>query len=158
MKTRNALTALLLMLMLASTALSGCSGGDTSASHPTATTPIRVDSLHVTRTSDVPRADLQPLDITETDGTKVQALYDGLISLPKYIPSGTQCPVDTGVQYELTFASASTTVLQAIADPSGCQIVVLNGKDNRIANDSLWSLLASSLGKPTSAIYPVPAS
>jgi hypothetical protein len=138
-------------------------GCGSSSSHtggtPTATVPqaTQVDTVHVVRTSDDGPSNLAPFDYTGHDATKTQTLYTALLALPAYVATGRACPTDLGVQYELTFLHSGSTVLHAIADPSGCQVVVINGQDNRTAAHSvLWAQLAAAVGVSTSQVYPVP--
>jgi hypothetical protein len=154
MRIRGVFTALLLALAVLG---AGCG----NSSHPTAAATsvalARVDSVHVVRTSDVPQSQLAPFDHTGHDAASAHALYAGLYALPAYVASGVPCPPDLGAQYQLTFSYGGKLVLNAIADPSGCQVVVLGGHDNRKAlHSNLWALLAAAVGTPLAAVYPLP--
>lgn len=148
--------ALLLVVLV-----SGC-GGSTSQPVKSAVTSVpaaaQITTVHIVRTSDNASSHLAPFNYTGHDAAKVQALYTTLLGLPAYTPNGKACPTDSGVQYQFTFSNGgSTTSLQAIADPSGCQVVVINGRDNRTAaHSTLWTFLAESVGVPESQVYPVP--
>jgi hypothetical protein len=128
---------------------------------PTSTVPqvAAIETVHVVRTSDSAHSTLPPFNYTGQDTTTVQALYNDLLALPKYVPGQITCATDIGVQYNLTFTHGGTVVLSAIADPSGCQIVVVNGHDNRTATHSkLWTLLANAVGVSPTQVYPVTSS
>ena len=85
---------------------------------------------------------------TQDKPRSVQALYNGLLALPKYVPGQVTCPSDIGVQYNLKFTHNGAVVLLAIADPTGCQIVVVNGHDNRTAaivnSGHFWQMPSAS--------------
>jgi hypothetical protein len=152
---RTALATTVLFLLV----LTGCNAASNNASATaTASLPAHVSTVHVVRTSDSGPAKLPAFDYTGTDATKAQALYSALVGLPAYVPHGSACPTDSGVQYQLTFAQANKTVVSIVADPSGCQIVVIGGRDNRTAAQSgtLWGLLAAAVGVPLPAVYPIP--
>jgi hypothetical protein len=118
-----------------------------------------IETVHVVRTSDNPHSTLATFNHTGQNASAVQALYNGLLALPKYVPGQITCPSDIGVQYNLTFSHGSSVVLSAIADPSGCQIVVVNGRDNRTAAHSqLWQLVANAVGVSPTLVYPVTSS
>jgi hypothetical protein len=150
---------LFLTLFLLAAAVAGC-GESTglSADNATATAlaMIKVDSVHIIRTSDSSPGKLPAFDHIGKDAKKVQALYTGLILLPRYSAQGVSCPTDNGVQYQLTFMNGGAVVFHAIADPSGCQIAVLDGNDNRSAvNSNLWMLIANAVGVTPSTVYPI---
>lgn len=136
--------------------------GCATTNHPTASSSpsgaqAQVDTVHIVRLSDVPQSQLPPFDYTGRDAVAVQALYTRLFALPPYTANGTPCPPDSGVQYQLTFSHRTSVALNAIADPSGCQVVVINGRDNRrAANSNLWALLAAAVGVPAADVYPLP--
>ena len=171
MRTKNIAAILVILLAVL---LAGCSGGSTSnrantgpnsrstsAPASTATVPqgTSIERVHVVRTSDNQHSTLPPFNYTGQTASAVQALYDGLLALPKYVPGRVTCPSDIGVQYNLTFSHGSSVALSAIADPTGCQIVVVNGHDNRTAAHSqLWALLASAVGVSPTLVYPVTSS
>lgn len=155
-----------MLLLLLAAFVAGCGGADTIPSavvrQPTATAtvvlPAQVDVVHIVRTSDGPQRNLPAFDRTGHNAAAVQAFYAGLRALPPYLSSGTPCPTDRGVQYTLTFSYQGKTVLNAIADPTGCQIVILAGRDNRTAVKSqVWALLAAAVGVKPSIVYPLPA-
>lgn len=125
---------------------------------PTIQFPEQVDAVRVVRTSDTPQKNLPAFDHSGNTAASVQAFYTGLRALPLYTPSGRPCPADRGVQYGIVFTYKGATVFHAIADPTGCQIVVLGGRDNRTVTDNhLWALLAAAVGVRTTAVYPLPS-
>lgn len=154
--------ALIVLALSGAVLMAGCGGSQTAATQtpttapPTATPLPPVDGVHIVRTSDSP-GQLPPFDHTGQDTTKVGAFYSGINALPAYKANGKPCPADSGVQYQITFTHGGTTVQSAIADPSGCQIVVLGGQDNRTAmNSQIWALLAAAVNVPLTQVYPVP--
>ena len=145
-------TVVMVMLLL-----TGCANASSVTVMGPTPFPAHATMVHVVRTSDHGPAGLPAFDYTARDATKVQELYDALLKLPSYVAQNSACPTDLGVQYQLTFSQASTPVLSAIADPSGCQVVVLAGQDNRSATHSnIWGLLAAAVGVDLSAVYPIP--
>jgi hypothetical protein len=145
---------LLIVLLLA-----GCGNTDSTIAGDATPYPAHASAVHVVRTSDAGAPGLPAFDYTSHDSAKVQVLYEALLQLPVYGSRGIACPTDTGVQYQLTFSHGKALVLSAIADPSGCQVVVIAGQDNRTAaHTNLWSLIAAAVGVQPSAVYPVPAS
>jgi hypothetical protein len=179
MRIKNIAAILVFLLAIL---VAGCGGGGTPTANSTSTTnpfanpgptftpapPVptptvpqvaAIETVHVVRTSDNPQSALPAFNYTGQNSAAVQALYNALVALPKYIPGQTTCPSDIGVQYNLTFTHGGAVVLTAIADPSGCQIVVVNGSDNRTAiHSKLWTLLANAVGVSPSLVYPVTSS
>ena len=177
MRIKNVAAILVLLLAVL---VAGCGGGtastptptDNPLAHPgptftpappvpTATVPqvAAINTVQVVRTSDNPHSALPPFNYTGQTSATVQALYNGLLALPKYVPGQVTCPSDIGVQYNLKFTHNGAVVLLAIADPTGCQIVVVNGHDNRTASHSkLWTLLANAVGVSPSVVYPITSS
>ena len=180
MRIKNIPVILVFMLAVLG---AGCSGGATSNADlaPTATNPFAnpgptftpappvptptvpqvaaIETVHVVRTSDNAQSKLPPFNYTGQDAASVKALYNDLLALPKYVPGQITCASDIGVQYNLTFTHGGTVVLSAIADPTGCQIVVVNGHDNRTAaHTKLWTLLATAVGVSPTLVYPVTSS
>ncbi|HVZ72474.1 MAG TPA: hypothetical protein VHJ20_08875 [Polyangia bacterium] len=87
------------------------------------------------------------VEVTVTDPTRAQAIYDATVSLPDS-PSGTyNCPEDSGVRYDVTFTSGTTTIMSAVLSPTGCRDVAISGSTTRRAVDeTYWASLAQNLG------------
>jgi len=109
--------------------------------------------VHVLRVSTLAQVKSVPFEISVTDSTRVQQLYQAMQSLPKF-PANTviHCPLDDGVKYHLDFFQSSTLLSQAILDASGCRALHLTTTDIRRTNDAFWSLLAKELGVPTARL------
>lgn len=111
------------------------------------------DRVHVLRVSTLAQVKSAPFEISMTDPTRVQQLYQAMQSLPKF-PANTviHCPLDDGVKYHLDFFQSSTLLSQAILDASGCRALHLTTTDVRRTNDAFWSLLAKELEVPTARL------
>jgi hypothetical protein len=62
------------------------------------------------------------------DKKKVQEVYNKLLDLPLFPQGVFNCPVDNGVQYELTFIHGAKIVSTAVVSAMGCQGVTMNNK------------------------------
>ena len=111
------------------------------------------DRMHVLRVSTLAQVKSVPFEISVTDSTRVQQLYQAIQSLPKF-PANTviNCPLDDGIKYRLDFFQSSTLLSQAILDASGCRALHLTTTDIRRTNAAFWSLLAKELGVPTARL------
>jgi hypothetical protein len=115
--------------------LSGESG--TTAAGSTSATLVRTRSnLNISSP--------QPLSRTTTDVTQVQHLYAVVRGL-KPVPSNAiyYCPIDFGVQYQLTFRTASGILLTATIDPAGCRFLSI-GNQGYYTTDAFWSALENT--------------
>jgi hypothetical protein len=140
---------LLLGCLLTVVTVSCANRGTTSGTSPSPSP----DRVHVLRVSTLAQVKSMPFEISVTDSTRVQQLYQAIESLPKF-PANTviHCPLDDGVKYHLDFFQSSTLLSQAILDASGCRALHLTTTDIRRTNDAFWSLLAKELGVPTARL------
>jgi hypothetical protein len=140
---------LLLGCLLTAVTVSCANRSTTSGTSPSPSP----DSVHVLRVSTLAQVKSVHFEISVTDSTRVQQLYQAIESLPKF-PANTviHCPLDDGVKYHLDFFQSSTLLSQAILDASGCRALHLTTTDIRRTNDAFWSLLAKELGVPTARL------
>ena len=136
---------LLLGCLLTVVTVSCANRSTTSGTSPS----LSPDRVHVLRVSTLAQVKSVPFEISVTDPTRVQQLYQAMQALPKF-PANTviHCPLDDGIKYRLDFFQSSTLLSQAILDASGCRALHLTTTDIRRTNDAFWSLLAKVLGVP----------
>ena len=141
---------LLLLGCLLTVVTVSCANRSTTSGTSPSPSPDRV---HVLRVSTLAQVKSVPFEISVTDSTRVQQLYQAIQSLPTF-PANTviHCPLDDGVKYHLDFFQSSTLLSQAILDASGCRALHLTTTDIRRTNDAFWSLLAKELGVPTARL------
>jgi hypothetical protein len=99
-----------------------------------------------------------PVYVVVTDASRAQDAYDATLALPVFSvgPSGRRsCPIDWGVNYQLTFSFSNGSSLTVVLDPGGCQLVPIPGSSTRtIFGSDFWNQLAQDLGIPVANIYP----
>src|ERR1700733_7754814 len=108
-----------------------------------------ITKAEVVATTSIAQNAPPPVNVTVTDATTAQAIYDSTLTLPKFPEGGFSCPADYGVTYQLTFFSDATAIVTAAADPDGCSAVTITGpseSDTLQADDSYWKSLATDLG------------
>ena len=143
------------LILLAVLLLTGCgtvsetngTGGNNIALELTAT-PSRPTALHVTR----PAVNGYPsLDRTLQDTRAVQRLYSAAYALPVPPPGRTNCPLDNGIIYYLTFLRSTTPLQQMTLQASGCQFLRLNQNMGgvRSTNEAFLSLFLKTVGIPS---------
>ncbi len=120
-----------------------------------ATTPVP-NVLQVTRNSAFHQNSFPNLQRTVKNAATVQSLDQAVLALPSFPTGILHCPADFGIDYRLDFFRGNTSVLQAVADPNGCQAVSLSRKDLRWATTTpkFWALLAKALGIPINELVP----
>ena len=128
MKIKFALLFMLTLLLVA------C--GTSTPSTPSLSV-AKPDKLHIVR----PQFEFDPvLDKTITSQALIQKLYDSIHSLPS-VPANGACPAIAGERYQLTFLEKAKTVLDVVADRSGCGSVTITKNDVHQTDSTFWSLL-----------------
>ncbi|MGH2485828.1 MAG: hypothetical protein ACRDHE_07450 [Ktedonobacterales bacterium] len=85
------------------------------------------------------------------DSSKVQTLYAAILAAPPPVHID-WCPADIGADYQLTFTSGPTIVLQ-IQMLEGCRKLVLSDSAGcRVWDGKFVAQLADTLGIPVSAL------
>ena len=144
MKWKALSIMLFLLLGLAACSSVSASGG---TDHPT--------TLYVTRTEGLPGYDFAPLDMTVSDVTTVQNLYQAAYALPHPASGTYNCPADIGLTYHLEFFEGDTSVQQMDFNATGCEVLQITQDDIRMTNSAFRELLRKALGIP-SLVPPIP--
>ncbi len=136
----------LFVLSLALLALvAGCGASTAQAAYPPSASSVRI----IRTTSALATPGFPGLDLTISDSQTTQAFYQMTLSLPHSTEKSPQsCPLDEGITYNLIFSYNGKQVIQATADPTGCEQVVLNGNDVRLSNDAYWHMLSQLIHGP----------
>jgi hypothetical protein len=108
----------LLLLTCLSIILVSCNG-TASSTQPDGLVVKRIDPLHQSKSE---------YEKKINDKKMVQEVYNKLLDLPPFSQSVVNCPIDNGVQYELTFINGAKTVSTAMVSAMGCQDVTMKNK------------------------------
>jgi hypothetical protein len=154
--------------VVAALSLVACSGADPSTAHqssPDQSNPngdqscgglvSQATDFTFTTSTTIPTNPAPSVDVTVSDPTTVQALFQETNALP-VLPAGQyNCPADFGVTYHLTFVTQNGTT-QYVLDPGGCETVTIASDSSVVlsANPQYWQTLAAALGVPETSIYP----
>jgi hypothetical protein len=105
----------------------------------------------VRRVNDLPQNHLKfvfPATDVVSSPAQVRAVATSLCALPQTSGS-VACPMNNGVNYQLTFAEGSRRFAPVTAEASGCGIVKGLGKPRRaVPATSLWQHLGLAIGIP----------
>lgn len=106
------------------------------------------DRLVVTRAGgNLGRSQLPPLSKTVTDQSLVEKLYGAILALPPFPAGPKNCPMQTDIRYRLDFYRATSSILVANYNPTGCASVRLSdGTVKSAAHGAFAAELAHALG------------
>ena len=148
MRRTTSILALSLLLLLAACG-TGSSGGTGSTSGGTTTT-TGPTTLHVVRSNTL-YLHFPPFDHTISTAVAVQKLFHAALALPK-VAGVYNCPVDTGLEYHLTFLHGTSSIQQMNLDASGCQFLGIGKQDSRVTNAAFLALFTKTVG--ITSLYP----
>jgi hypothetical protein len=122
-----------------------------------ATPQPHLTALHILRTSVVDAYHIRPFETTSTRGADIEQLYLAIRKLERLAPFTDfegSCPLDSGVDYELTFLDGSYAVLRVAAPISGCPRLVLEDGTLLWWNSlDFWTTFESATGMSASTIW-----
>lgn len=145
---------MLLALVLFAAGCGTASGTGSAGTSPVAgAARILPDAVHVLRTSRINH--FRPLDVIVGDYTKVRQLYTMIRMLPPFV-SSVSCPMDTDLEYHMTFFEAQATVATVTFNAEGCKSVALSMHDLRDPTPAFVSLFATTIGIPESDLFVQP--
>ncbi len=94
-----------------------------------------------------------PASVRVTGSGQVRAVVRELCALPAN--TRINCPVDSGVRYQIRFLPAALHLASVSLDPSGCRYVTGLGTPRRYASEELWKVLAEAMAITTPGVAPL---
>jgi hypothetical protein len=116
-----------------------------------------ITSLHIVRTSAFPQSHIPPFEMTVTDATKAQQVYDTMRYLSSPRPGIYHCGLSIGVAYVFTFTRHSGSPIEATATTiPNCGVARFAHGGTGFAGSDFWNSVAKTLGVPISDFYVTP--
>lgn len=94
-----------------------------------------------------------PASVRVADPGQVRAVVRELCALP--VNTEINCPIDSGIRYQLRFLPVALRLVGVSLDPSGCRYVTGLGTPRRYASDELWKVLAEAMAITKPGVAPL---
>jgi hypothetical protein len=114
-------------------------------------TAIVVERLNVPAANHITFA--FPASVRVTGSGQVRAVVRELCALPAN--SRINCPIDSGISYQIRFLPAALHLASVSLDPTGCRYVTGLGTPRRYASDELWKVLAAAMAITKPGVIPL---